>query len=196
MPSAIRGESGRIHHLPVHQERGFAAAYREAVRAALDRGYSRLLVVGDDIPGLTPRHLTRALAALEESDVVLGPAHDGGYYLLGIREWQPALFDRIPWGTGEVLHFTRRRASGQGLRLMLLESRPDLDDEAGLAAWLSKLLASTASVLREASWILALFAPRRLLRPVLWPDSDPERARGIDRRFTRHWNRPPPPFPA
>ncbi|HEX7124231.1 MAG TPA: DUF2064 domain-containing protein, partial [Thermodesulfobacteriota bacterium] len=66
------------------------------------------------------------------ADLVLGPADDGGYYLIGLRSPQPSLFEGIPWSTGAVLAETRRRAEASGLRTALLPAWFDLDTAADL----------------------------------------------------------------
>lgn len=93
-----------------------------------------VLLIGTDCPALTDVHLRSAATALRDgTDVVLIPAEDGGYVLLGMREPQPALFSNIAWGTNSVLAETRARIIER--RLMLLERPPlwDVDTEADLA---------------------------------------------------------------
>jgi len=85
------------------------------------------LLVGSDCPRLEPRHLREAEAALEENDLVFGPAQDGGYYLVGWRRVLPSLFEPIPWGSGEVLEVSLRRAAEYGVTSVLLETLPDVD---------------------------------------------------------------------
>jgi len=75
------------------------------------------LVIGTDCPALTPRHLRTAASALTEgSEVVLIPAEDGGYVLIGMRSPQPAIFSPMGWGSARVLGETRRRLQRCGLR--------------------------------------------------------------------------------
>jgi len=93
-----------------------------------------VLVIGTDCPALTELHLRGAANALREgNDVVIIPAEDGGYVLIGTRVPQPAIFAGIAWGTGSVLADTRTRIIEQ--RLMLTEQPPlwDVDTEADLA---------------------------------------------------------------
>jgi len=107
-----------------------------ALQAALQHG-SPVLLIGADCPSLSPHDLETALERLESGiDVVLGPAHDGGYYLIGMNIHHPALFEDIPWGTHTVLEHTRRRAQQQGLRCQLLPQYSDLDTPADYQAWL------------------------------------------------------------
>lgn len=93
-----------------------------------------VLVIGTDCPALTDIHLRGAANALREgTDVILIPAEDGGYVLIGTRTAQPALFAGIAWGTKTVLAETRARIIAQ--RLVLAERPPlwDIDTEADLA---------------------------------------------------------------
>lgn len=91
------------------------------------------LVIGADCPALTPAHLRDAAAALSEADVVLIPAEDGGYVLIGGRTAQPQLFSGIAWSTSTVLHETRAGISALGLTAAELPPLWDLDTEADLA---------------------------------------------------------------
>jgi rSAM/selenodomain-associated transferase 1 len=102
--------------------------------AATAAGNGPVLVIGTDCPALTELHLRGAANALREgNDVVIIPAEDGGYVLIGTRTPQPAIFADIAWGTGTVLADTRTRVIEQ--RLMLIEQPPlwDVDTEAEYA---------------------------------------------------------------
>jgi hypothetical protein len=102
--------------------------------AATAAGNGPVLVIGTDCPALTELHLRGAANALREgNDVVIIPAEDGGYVLIGTRKPQPAIFADIAWGTNTVLADTRTRVIEQ--RLMLTEQPPlwDVDTEAEYA---------------------------------------------------------------
>jgi glycosyltransferase A (GT-A) superfamily protein (DUF2064 family) len=71
--------------------------------------------------------VSRALAALDQHDLVLGPAHDGGYYLIGLRAPVRQLFRRIAWSTQAVLEQTVARARLLGLSTLLLPRLRDVD---------------------------------------------------------------------
>jgi len=93
-----------------------------------------VLVIGTDCPALTELHLRGAANLLREgNDVVIIPAEDGGYVLIGTRTAQPAIFAGIEWGTSTVLEESRTRIIEQ--RLVLMEQPPlwDIDTEADLA---------------------------------------------------------------
>ena len=95
---------------------------------------ARAVVVGSDAPALASSHLDAAFAALETHDVVVGPAEDGGYWLLGLSRPAPSLFTDMPWSTPGVCALTLRRAEQAGLRAATLATLSDLDTPADLAA--------------------------------------------------------------
>jgi len=97
--------------------------------------HSRMLLVGCDCPLLTPALCRKALAALEGNDVVLGPAEDGGYVLIGLRRPIRELFDDLAWGTETVLAETRRRIRALGLRSHELPLLWDLDRPSDLVRY-------------------------------------------------------------
>ncbi len=93
----------------------------------------RVAVIGTDTPAVDAKTIARAIAALDTADVVLGPARDGGYYLMALREPQPGLFAGVTWSTGSVLAETAARARAAGLRVTFLEVETDIDVAADLA---------------------------------------------------------------
>jgi rSAM/selenodomain-associated transferase 1 len=96
-------------------------------------GADPTLVVGSDCPALKPEHFEAAAAALGEADVVLIPAEDGGYVLIGARAPQPGLFSGVSWGTATVLAETRARIAKLGLKSVELPALWDVDTEDDLA---------------------------------------------------------------
>jgi len=98
-----------------------------AFASHFELGYDRVIALGSDCIGMDETFYNEAFNALAETDLVLGPAHDGGYYLIGLNKPQDLLFERMPWSTSEVLAITRARAEALGLRLRLLEEKLDLD---------------------------------------------------------------------
>lgn len=98
------------------------------ILAALLKVDSPVVLIGSDSPDVPAELITRAFDTLRGgADVVLGPAHDGGYYLLGVRSMQPHLFARIDWSTALVAQQTRERAVGAGLKVVDLPPWHDLD---------------------------------------------------------------------
>jgi hypothetical protein len=98
------------------------------------RGYKRVFIVGTDTPSLPLERYQQALAALELHDLVLGPALDGGYYLIGLNRPIPDLFTGIPWSTDQVLKLTQEKAGQLGLKSALLTPWRDIDTIGDLEA--------------------------------------------------------------
>jgi len=108
------------------------ARLEDALRRMLDAGFARCAIVGSDVPGLGRDVVEDAFAALAAADVVLGPAADGGYYLIAARAPHD-VFRGIAWSTSTVLEATLARAVSLGLRTARLEVLFDVDEEADLA---------------------------------------------------------------
>ena len=108
-----------------------ADAFDQAFRSA-----DRVAIIGTDVPALDAGHVERAFVLLEGEegcDAVFGPARDGGYYLLALRRPAPALFEGIPWSTGEVLERSLARAEAEGLGVRTLTALADIDRPEDLA---------------------------------------------------------------
>jgi rSAM/selenodomain-associated transferase 1 len=103
------------------------------VRMLAALGSFPTLVIGTDCPGFTPEHLRAAAAALDHADVVLVPAEDGGYVLIGTCAPHAELFSSISWGTPTVLAETRKRIAALNLKTVELSPLWDVDTESDLA---------------------------------------------------------------
>jgi rSAM/selenodomain-associated transferase 1 len=109
------------------------ARIHHAIRRVQQAGCSYVLTIGTDSPSLPAAYLDQAAAALETHDLVLGPATDGGYYLIGLKSAPPTeLFTGIDWSTERVLHQTLQRAEQLRMSVHLLPSWYDVDDLATL----------------------------------------------------------------
>lgn len=91
------------------------------------RGYRRVVIVGTDVPSLPLESYQQAVQLLDQHDTVLGPAVDGGYYLIGLKKPAPSLFQDIPWSTDRVLALTKEKARELNLTLGLLREWRDVD---------------------------------------------------------------------
>lgn len=126
------------------------ASFGTRLTVALEAGRARarhVVLIGTDSPGLDPRIVRDAFVALEAgADCVLGPSHDGGFYLIGCSAALPAsLFRRMPWSTRAVFALTRDRARAAGVALVVLPQSYDVDDAASL-----ELLRADGAGLRRA----------------------------------------------
>jgi len=90
-------------------------------------GMKRVIIVGSDCPFLTPEILADGFDLLQNNDLVIGPAHDGGYYLIGLSKPDRLMWADIDWGTDKVLQQTIEIARNRGLKLALLPSLADID---------------------------------------------------------------------
>lgn len=123
--------------IPLRRQGGGSLGQRmdRAFREAFQAGVNRVVLVGTDIPNITDRTLLKAFVNLAYADVVLGPARDGGYYLIALKRASPHLFVDVSWGTEGVLERTRQIAHGLGLSTVLLETLDDVDRPGDLNLW-------------------------------------------------------------
>lgn len=110
------------------------------LQRALREGSDHVVLIGSDLPKLQGGDLLAAFRALEQAPLVLGPADDGGYWLIGLtRQAPPQLAGRLcsgmPWGTAQVLECTLAAARQLGMQPVLLERRGDLDRPEDLRPW-------------------------------------------------------------
>jgi rSAM/selenodomain-associated transferase 1 len=114
----------------------------DRIVCALDhalRRAERAVLIGSDTPDLTPETIQRAFDALDEADVVLGPAVDGGFYLIGVRCTHPDMFRGVEWSTAAVYERTYTNLTALGLRVTAIEAWEDVDDVASLASLAHRL---------------------------------------------------------
>ena len=158
------GEEAPVGPLPSVTQRGDDLGER-LLRALTDASADHSLVgaVGSDHPELSPARVEEAFGALRDgADVAIGPAHDGGYYLIAIRRdaLQPRLFEDVPWSTAGVLATTLARCAELGLRVALLPPAADVDTPADLARLAAALGAGrgptcprTSALLQSWGWL-------------------------------------------
>ena len=125
-------------------------------RAAYEAHGGPIVALGGDSPTLPVGHLVRAIAALADHEIVLAPATDGGYVLLGVRQPRPELLRDMPWGTAEVAARTRAAARAAGWSWTELEAWYDVDDEEGLRRLTIEVGAGRAPEARWTTRALAL----------------------------------------
>ena len=98
-----------------------------ALRHYLDIGYKRTVIMNSDGPTLPLAYLEEAFSGLDQADITLGPGHDGGYYLIGMRQPHPELFQGIAWSTSHVVSQTLAICQRLGLRVHQLPEWYDVD---------------------------------------------------------------------
>lgn len=100
---------------------------QNAFQYAFDKGYSRVTIIGSDCYELTPKHLDEAFDQLEINDVVIGPAQDGGYYLLGLNSPHPILFEEKEYSHAKVFEELMEEINKLALECHTLETLNDID---------------------------------------------------------------------
>lgn len=105
------------------------------VRHALNSAQGPAMVMGTDCPSITVTMLKQCTAALENVPVVILPAEDGGYGLIGSHDDHPSLFEDIPWGTEQVLNVTRQRLEVLGLEASFPDTMWDIDRPEDWQRW-------------------------------------------------------------
>jgi rSAM/selenodomain-associated transferase 1 len=105
-----------------------------AFTEVFDAGVSRAVIIGSDNIQVIPPLLNDAFEALLAGDMVIGPSNDGGYYLLGLNEPQPSLFEAVQWSTDSVLETTLAKAATANMNVIQLETLADIDHWADLEA--------------------------------------------------------------
>jgi rSAM/selenodomain-associated transferase 1 len=147
-PRALRRWGGQLQRsmvapLRLTLQRGgnLGCRMHRQLQLGFAQGFEQLVLIGSDLPDLQSGDLVQAFALLERHDLVLGPAEDGGYWLIGITRqgwWRSGatLFSGIPWSSDQVLSLSLDRAAKSGLTVGLLRQQSDLDRRSGLEPWL------------------------------------------------------------
>ena len=105
------------HHLGERMANAFQSAFAS--------GYERVIIIGSDMYDLNRSDIDNAFTMLNETDFVIGPATDGGYYLLGMKTFKPELFEHKNWGSDTVLEMTLNDLKNENIHL--LDARNDVD---------------------------------------------------------------------
>ena len=124
----MAGWLGRDFQYVIQGEGALGVRMRQAFQKGFRQGWKRVVLIGSDLPDLTPAIIRESFERLTNHDLVLGPARDGGYYLIGLKADHPELFDKpMIWGTEAVLKNTLMTADGLGLKTALLTRLRDVD---------------------------------------------------------------------
>lgn len=107
-----------------------------AFDSGFSRGYKKIVIIGSDCFQLTQKHLETAFEVLESKQVAIGPAEDGGYYLLGMNTYYPKLFHNKNWSTASVFEDTLNDIKDLNLRYSLLDKLNDVDEKKDLGSLL------------------------------------------------------------
>ena len=166
-----------------HQHHSFDEKFKQALQNAFSNGYEQVMIIGNDIPDLTPELLHSAFQQLNTNDVVVGPATDGGFYLLGLTEFRHDFFNDIHWCGNGVFRQLLSNLHLHNLSIALLTYLGDIDSHAELKAWVCQQITQ--------STLLYLLLSALLRRcPICFYYTHPFLTRRhINRRI---WQKPPP----
>jgi uncharacterized protein len=144
-----------IQHMHAFPQQGadLGARLHHVFRWTRNRGYQRTIVIGSDSPQIGLKIVAQARKALDTADVVLGPADDGGYYLIAMRKPYD-VFRGIPMSTSVVAQMTIELAESQELKVHTLENSFDIDESPDLLR-LAQLLEADRSLAPETATCLA-----------------------------------------
>jgi len=125
----------RLEKLPILEKHKFEQGIQtgkdlgdrisNAVKIGFEKGYQKIVIIGADLFDLQTTDLEKAFEGLESYETCIGPAEDGGYYLLGLSFWDKSLFQEKAWGTDQVLAQTLKNVSSKSI--LLLDEKNDID---------------------------------------------------------------------
>ncbi|WP_271407179.1 TIGR04282 family arsenosugar biosynthesis glycosyltransferase [Tenacibaculum soleae] len=105
------------------------ARMQNAFKNSFDTGYEKVMIIGSDLYDLTPKIIESAFLKLNSNDVVIGPAEDGGYYLLGMNVLQPHIFQNKEWGTSSVRKETLANLKDKKVHLLTMLNDVDVFED-------------------------------------------------------------------
>ncbi len=120
-------EFGQDYQFEVQSGTDLGSRMRNAFQRLFTKGYGKIIILGTDCGELESEIVINAFELLDHNEVVIGPARDGGYYMLGMNKMNAGLFEEIPWSTEKVLFLTMEKLENQKISYELLEILSDVD---------------------------------------------------------------------
>lgn len=144
---AMRKWLGKSHSFQPQTGDDLGERMESAFQAVFDEGAREAVLIGSDIPGLTASLVSEAFGAFGRHDAVIGPANDGGYYLIGFRNssFTRSIFHAMPWSTGSVFQETLERLRNSARKVFVLPECIDVDTRDDLRTLLSRQSAAGSS---------------------------------------------------
>ncbi|QBA65659.1 TIGR04282 family arsenosugar biosynthesis glycosyltransferase [Muriicola soli] len=125
-----------VYHKKLQEGEDLGQRMANAFKVGFKAGYKRIIVIGSDLFDLSTHDLIAAFDKMQSNDFVLGPAVDGGYYLLGMTRFLPEVFEAKNWGTDSVLKDTLKNLKHENYTLLTLKNDVDvLEDIADIPAF-------------------------------------------------------------
>lgn len=126
----------------------------DAFKKVFELGAKKVLIIGTDLPDISAELIVTAAEELNNFDAVIGPAADGGYYLLGLKNNAPELFEKINWSTGTVFKETELKLRKLNLKYKTLKVMNDIDTKKDLISWTESTHSDAAGTLKMKVKIL------------------------------------------
>jgi uncharacterized protein len=121
-----------VFHKKLQSGRDLGERMKNAFTTMLGDGFKKVVIIGSDCPEINSTLIDNAFGMLDYTDVVIGPATDGGYYLLGLKQMHSALFDKKSWSTPHLLNETTGELNTGSIPFSLLPELSDVDEEKDL----------------------------------------------------------------
>lgn len=125
---------GSFYSKKLQCEGSLGEKMKDAFQQSFNEGFDKVVIIGSDCAEITPEIISEAFHLLGDKDVVIGPATDGGYYLLGLKSMNELIFEGKPWSTPRLLTETIINIQKQNLSYQLLPTLSDVDEEKDLFA--------------------------------------------------------------
>ena len=113
--------------LAIQHGSDLGARMRHAFLDSFDQGYKRVVLIGSDLPDITSAIINQAFDYLQTSEAVIGPAEDGGYYLIGLSKMQTTIFEDMPWSESDLFQKTVDLLWQHQISFETLETLNDID---------------------------------------------------------------------
>ena len=150
----IQSWIGFLFRLIPQGEGDLGQRLERSFRYLLQKGYRKAIIMASDVPDLSTEIMNDAVSALDDHDLVIGPCHDGGYYLIGVKKRHGELFRGISWSTDKVLEQTLSIAGEQGLSVSSLITLRDIDTGEDLEEWVRASAGDDNPILEYARAVL------------------------------------------
>lgn len=116
-------------HKKLQMEGNLGEKMQHAFKSSFDEGIEKVIIIGTDCAEINTKDIEQAERLLDENEVVIGPALDGGYYLLAMRNMHNCIFENKPWSTEKLFDLTIKELENKGVKYALLDPKSDIDYE-------------------------------------------------------------------
>jgi len=145
----IKKWAGKRFKLFHQQGKDLGERMMNAFKTVFDEGINRAVLIGSDIPDISSLIIKQAIESLDNNSLVIGPAKDGGYYLVGMKRLHEFIFNKINWGTENVFTSTIEKIKLNNLSVFLTGELFDIDTEEKLREWMNQNAPESDNIIRS-----------------------------------------------